>query len=336
MTNSADQSLLAPQYAKSFRELGVTVYDFFQSDYYGDFNIFDKVWHRIYPSWYYHNINKYLLKQIADIKPDIFLLFKGMEVYPETLRAIKKTGTYLVNYNPDHPFDFVSRGSGNNNVLNAVPLFDLYLTYSHRILKKMKTRYPYLKTAYLPFGYALNEEQFNLIQSDVEINKVGFVGYGDRERARFIESLAKHGMSVDVYGASWKNYFKNTSSRVHVLPSVGGLEYYRVLRKYRVQLNLFRSHNLESHNMRSFEVPAAGGIMLAPDSLEHRTFFENGKEVFLYKDIDQAMEIARNLMMLNREQSEVYRIHARNRSVQSNYDYKSRAITLLNILTKNL
>ena len=41
-----------------------------------------------------------------------------------------------------------------------------------------------------------------------------------------------------------------------------------------------RIHNPDSHNMRSFEVPGVGGIMVAPDTKEHRIFFEVGKEIF--------------------------------------------------------
>ena len=53
-------------------------------------------------------------------------------------------------------------------------------------------------------------------------------------------------------------------------------DFWKVLRKYRVQLNLMRPHNLDSHNMRSIEVPAVGGIGLFPDTPDHERFFEKG------------------------------------------------------------
>jgi spore maturation protein CgeB len=101
-----------------------------------------------------------------------------------------------------------------------------------------------------------------------------------------------------------------------------------VMRRYRVQLNVFRIHNIGSHNMRTFEMPAVGGIALAPYSEEQTTFFEDGKECFYYHDQEQMADIAARLLAMPDDETDCIRKNARARSVHSGYTYRHRAQTV--------
>jgi len=107
----------------------------------------------------YNNVNKKFLSEIHGKKGDILLVFKGINLFPETLQVIKNKGLFLANYNPDHPFYFAGRGSGNKNITNSFNLFDLHISYSPVIIEQIKKRSD-IKTAYLPFGFELPEEVF--------------------------------------------------------------------------------------------------------------------------------------------------------------------------------
>ena len=93
--------------------------------------------------------------------------------------------------------------------------------------------------------------------------------------------------------------------------------FWKTLRKYRVQLNLMRPHNPDTHNMRSFEVPGVGGIQLAPDTDDHKTYFEPGKEIFLYKNLEECTSQIKKILALNTEDARKIRDHARMRSIDS-------------------
>ncbi|WP_457825271.1 glycosyltransferase family protein, partial [Staphylococcus aureus] len=69
---------------------------------------------------------------------------------------------------------------------------------------------------------------------------------------RFVEA----GLPIDVYGLNWDRHLA-PSPLLRLNGFVSGDDLLRTLRRYRVQLNVFRPHNGGSHNMRSFEVPAA-------------------------------------------------------------------------------
>ena len=266
---------------------------------YYESSILNKILFKLQLSGIYRRINNELLRTADQFKPDILLVFKGMEIYPDTLSRLKEKGIKLVNYNPDNPFIFSGSGSGNKNVTRAVSLFDLYLTYDANIkleLQKLK-----VNAAIIPFGFEVTAEEVANCSEENEIRRICFLGNPDRHRCDFLNDLAKADLPVDVYGINWTRF--RLDNRILKHGPVYGFEFWKVLRKYRVQLNLMRPHNLNSHNMRSIEVPAVGGIGLFPDTPDHRKFFENGKELFLYSDVQDCIIKARKLLSLSTEEA---------------------------------
>lgn len=286
-------------------------------------SIFNKVLFRLGYRNIYKKINEQLLRKADEFKPDVVFVFKGMEVLPDTLKRFRSQGIKLVNYNPDSPFIFSGRGSGNPNVIKSLELYDLHFTYSEDIRREMELRHPEIPVRILPFGYELSDELYQLASAQPEIMKLCFVGNADRHRAALITALANKGVSIDVYGFFWPRFVKHKN--ITTYPAVLQDEFWLTLRKYRIQLNIMRPHNLMSHNMRTFEVPATGGIQLAPKNEEHRHFFKEGEEIFLFDDVEECISNIQHLLSLDAADSEKIREAARNRSVQSGYSYRDRA-----------
>ncbi|MBS1490488.1 MAG: glycosyltransferase [Bacteroidetes bacterium] len=299
-------------------------------DYYNK-STFNKVLYRLGFSSILKTINKSLLQKVDQLQPQVVFVFKGMEIFPSTLKIIRAKGIKLVNYNPDNPFLFSGRGSGNANITKSISLYDFHFTYNLSIKKRLEEEYQ-AKTAWLPFGFDLTDEQFSEYVKEEEIVKVCFVGNPDKERATFINALAEMKMQIVVYGHHWKKFINHP--RVEIQDAVYAGEQWKTLRKYRVQLNLMRPHNPNSHNMRTFEVPGVGGIMLAPDTLEHRIFFEDGREVFLFNNVNECAGKINSLLRLTASQANEIRKNARARSLASGYDYASRARQVLHEIEK--
>lgn len=329
MSNSSNEHLLAPQYFKGLKQMNADV----EGTYYLDTlekkintSKKSKILFHLRPSGFYKACNRQLLNDVDRYHPDIVWIFKGMEIFPSTLNRIKEKGIKLVNYNLDHPFRFVSKGSGNQNVRNSIPAYDLHISYSQRIIQELQERYPGIRTFHLPFGY---HSYVDDLQPDgVEINKVCFVGYGDEERAEAIHFLGNQGIDIDLYGDRWKKFIPKKMSNVRIYPPVYGLEYWSILSRYRVQLNLFRPHNLGSHNMRTFEIPAIGGIMLSRHSDEQLQYFEPEKEAFFYYDLDGLLKQVQKLLSLDRADAKKIREQARKRCLEKGYSYNERSKTI--------
>jgi hypothetical protein len=331
ITNSRNKHLLAPQYFDGLKKLNVDVLGTYYLDTLEEWLsgfLFKRILFRIYPKLFYSRLNKELLRDVITFNPDVVWIFKGMEVLPSSLQQIKNRGIKLVNYNPDHPFRYVSRGSGNGNVKKSIPLFNLYISYSRIILDELKERCPQTTTFYLPFGY--HDYVDNLKFASEEIIRICFVGHADEKRAKFISTLAKSNLEIDLYGAKWSKYFKKKIKNINIYSAVTGEQYWGVLRKYRVQLNLFRDHNIQSHNMRSFEIPAVGGIMLANYSVEQSSFFEDGKEAFYFTSDEELLQKAKFILSMDSESADIIRNFARKRSKDSLYSYSERCKLVLN------
>lgn len=294
-------------------------------------SILHKIIFRLGLSKIHDKIGEQLLELVDQIRPEVIWVFKGMEIKANIIRQLIAKGIILVNYNPDNPFIFTGRGSGNSNISESSPLYHLHFFYNREIERELKSRYQ-ARTVPLPFGFELDDALVTKAESQEEVLRCCFLGNPDVIRANFLLQLADAGFEIDVYGNDWQRFLKG--SKIKIFAPIYKDEFWLTLYKYRVQLNIMRVHNLGSHNMRSFEIPAIGGIQLAPDSVEHREFFENGKEIFLYTDLDSCLVQINHLMSLSKEEASLIRRRARQRSVDNGYSYKRRASEVVDALNQ--
>jgi spore maturation protein CgeB len=303
-------------------------------------NIFSKKYSTLYKvvnkldfnkNFFLNNLNKSLIQTVKEYRPDVVLVFKGMEIYPSTLLKLKDMGIKLANYNLDHPFNFSSRGSGNRNVLNSFSLYDLHISYSTRIIQEIKDKCD-IPSKFLPFGFDLEEDLYEEIQTKEEIVKCCFVGTPDKTRYQLIKDLLDAGIAIDLYANDWKSFFSTSNKLLRIFPSVYSVDYWKAVAAYRVQLNIFRPHNYNSHNMRSFEIPGAGAIQVAPFSQEHLLFFEEDKEIFLYRKAEELPVLIKKILEMDKDESLLIRKNARERSVNGGYSYANRSQQLLSYL----
>ena len=141
--------------------------------------------------------------------------------------------------------------------------------------------------------------------------------------------MLENNIQLTVFGHGWDSKIKGFSN-CEIFDAVYHEKMWENMHRYRIQLNIFREHNAGSHNMRTFEIPAIGGIQLAPDTIEHRAFFEPGKEIFLYRGIEESISQINTLLAINLDKAKVLRLAARNRIIKSNYSYKERSRSIVN------
>jgi hypothetical protein len=326
MTDTRNNRLLAHYYARHLRRIpGVEIgsLDYVDALDRSNKSFTGKIFNRLVPSLRLRKLNQNIIRSIETFRPDLIWIFKGMEIYPGTLDYAKKKGILLANYNPDHPFIFATAGSGNENVRNAVPIYDLHLSYSNEILKELRETY-HVEGKFLPFGFEISDAIRSVVEREREIVRACFIGCADDERRRIVQLLLDAGIPIDVYGPGWNSYFKPTRL-INVFPGVYSDHFWNILRKYRLQLNVFRSQNRNSHNMRSFEIPGIGGIMLAPYSDEHVHFFNPDAEAFFFSSDIEIVEKADAILSLSPTEASAVRNLAKERSIRDGYSYWERS-----------
>jgi spore maturation protein CgeB len=306
-----------------------------QNEFYEFYNrsILNKIAYRAGLSRVIPRINIRLRERISRIKPDAVLVFKGMEVLPETLEWMREQKIVLANYNPDNPFIFTGSGSGNKNVTAGIPLYDLHFTYNLQVKERLEREYG-VRTAVLPFGFDIDPGLYESCREQEETAKVCFLGNPDADRAALLNNLLERGVRIDVYGHHWDKFIQHDNLRIP--GAVYGDEFWKTLWRYRVQLNLMRIHNLQSHNMRTFEIPGIGAIELAPDTPEHRQFFTPDREIFLYRDAGECYDKIKQLLGLSPAAAALIRQAARTKSVEAGYSYRDRARQVVDCLQELL
>jgi spore maturation protein CgeB len=332
IVGSNGPSAIERYYVKYLRQFGATVHHYPSADIvYKQLskNILNRILFKTKLRTWYRGVNKELLKKADELKPDIIWVFKGMEIYPETLKQLRKKNFTLANYNPDHPFIIAGSGSGNKNVMRSVGIYHLHFCYHNSLRKEIEERF-HIPTVFLPFAF----EHTDMIYTDpseiTEINKVCFQGNPDKYRVSKIELLTAHGFDVDVYGIGWQRTRLSRNKHIRIFGIAPRPEFWKMNQQYRLQLNLFREHNFGSHNMRTFEIPAVGGIQLTPYSDEQAAFFEDSREIFFFNGDHDMIDKIRTIFSMQPEMIKAIRASARKRSMESGYSFEDRSLLVYN------
>jgi spore maturation protein CgeB len=194
------------------------------------------------------------------------------------LERIGRTGVVRVNYMTDDPFNPGFRASW---FLAALPEYDC--VFSPRLanmddLRRLGCRC----VLYQPFGYdPMHHYHEGPADSAVQGDEcdVLFVGGADSDRIPYIAALIEHGFRVALYGDYWERFSATRNwTRGHADPATVR----RATAAAKICLCIVRRANRDGHTMRSFEIPAAGGCMLAEDTAEHRAIFGADNEAVMY------------------------------------------------------
>jgi spore maturation protein CgeB len=181
-----------------------------------------------------------------------------------------------IAYSTDDPWNPAHRAAWH---LRALPLYDAVFSTRRSTLDDLR-RLGCADVRYLPFAY--DERLFGSPVDPVRAapsTTVFFAGGADRDRAEFFRAFLRHGPRPTLAGGYWENY-------AHTQPLGIGLktaaELGRLTTDAAVNLCLVRRANRDGHVMRSFEIPACGGFMIAEDTAEHREILGPEGECALY------------------------------------------------------
>jgi len=297
-------------------------------------NIGSKILFNLSPGHYYKEINQKVLETVISVKPLVILVFKGMELWPETIEALKTKCKLLCNYNPDHPFKFYSKGAGNSNVANSLGLFDIYFSYSNSICEQLKSYYN-VNSNCIPFGY---DETIKPIKNKGRhvLDQFLFIGAWDKDRELKIKNLTT--FNLQVFGPDiWNRKLEELNSIKYHDEPLYTQDYANACLSAKGVLNFLRPQNIieQSHNMRTFEVPGYNGLLISERTEEQLNFFEEDKEAIYFDHIEELKDKL-NYLGKNSSKIETIKINAFNRAKKSDYSYAERSKKLSNILCQNV
>jgi len=258
------------------------------------------------------------------------IIFKGMQFSRHVLEECRKLApnTLWININPDDPYNRVSRAASNSNVIESLSFFDVYCIWSHSIADRLRTD-GCKKVIYLPFGYDDTYHVPNKAVHQTSQPLISFIGSWDKEREAILAQLS--GDNFRIFGNRWER-------AAHSFPLMSSLSYRDVfgpematiISSSAVCLNLLRPQNRGSHNMRTFELPAMGGLMLTFRTEEQQEFFPENDSSFMYADVG---ELKAKIEYILANKREADRVRARGMERVQVHSYTNRARFLLHELS---
>jgi spore maturation protein CgeB len=293
----------------------------------------NKIINKIFPDFFFDKINKALFHFISNQQFDVILVFKGLTLYESSIEKLKQHAKILCCYNPDHPFRFYSPGSGNRHIINSIKHYDIYFTYSENICRQLKQEWK-SDSYVIPFGFDGSNAPGKDLDNSTYINKWLFIGTWDKYRMNWLSNLSIN--SLNIYGdAKWagSNGKNNITANAYQGKPLYDGEYKVAIKNASGIINLLRRQNIEeqSHNMRTFEVPGYGGLMIANRTDEQQSFFEEDKEAVYF---DSAEELSDKINFLAKHPSSISSIKAAAflRASCSGYSYSDRSSEMFRIL----
>ena len=229
-----------------------------------------------------------LVRELARLKPDLALFIKTDELTAAAYRAIKlATKAKVAAFHPDDPFNtgrrvLLKRRGGPAHRRAGVQMrqADVYLTWSEDLVRRVRAAGA-REVHYVPF--ACDPE----LHPRVELSEVPealkaevvFIGTWDPDREHWLAALAElDGVDFALWGWSWDTHCKNPALR-HAWRqrALMGREMSQAVAGGAVHVNILRAQNKHAHNMRTFEIPCAGGFMLHERSAEAAAMFPVGE-----------------------------------------------------------
>lgn len=225
-----------------------------------------------------------LVAELTRARPDLVLFLKCDDLHAATYRLVRAvTRARLVAFHPDDPWNrwtLVRAGPAHGRAGVQMRSVDHMFLWSRPLVERAReagVRCDYLTFACDPALHARVEEP-----SEDERRALGsevcFIGNWDEEREAWLGPLADAGLGLALWGSDyWVSRCRHPGLRRawRGRPLVGR-EQAVAARTSGVMVNVLRRQNKGSCNMRTFEIPCAGGFMLHERSPEAAEFFPPG------------------------------------------------------------
>jgi spore maturation protein CgeB len=268
-----------------------------------------------------------VLAACGKARPETLITTGTAPLTAAALQELRRLGIVCLNYSTDDPWNPTQTA---NWFFHTLPFYDLILTTRRANIRDFE-RIGCGEVQYLPFGY--DDELFGNSRGSMQgdAHDVLFVGGADKERIAFISEFMGAGPTVTLVGKYWESARQTRRFALgHRTPD----EVRSLTAAAKVNLCLVRRANRDGHVMRSFEIAALGGCMLAEDTAEHREIFgPDGEAVVYFSAPREAAERARLLLANSAERARLSAV-VRARISQGAHTYRDRLVSVLEAATR--
>jgi hypothetical protein len=239
--------------------------------------------------------NQRLLQAVQAARPEVVWVEWPMLVLRETIERAKSTlsSTRWISFQDDNPFGLRREEKPRwQFFVQAIPVYDLHLVKRKADVDEYRRRgatqvelfmHGFYEPLFRPACPAQNSAPFRYDVSCVATaldHRVPCVG----------SLLGKHRIPVQVFGNKWNRAWCYYRHRTHFHRPVFGQHYVEVIWQSRISLAFVSSSNRDEYTMRTFEIPACAGFLLAERTPAHQQLFVEGKEAEFFSSTEECAD----------------------------------------------
>jgi spore maturation protein CgeB len=261
-----------------------------------------------------------LRHDLTSARPHFVIVVKGRFLRAEAINALRDDlGVPVVNYYPDHP---LWPGHDDPQIVDSLAAYDEVLIWGEHVRDALVAA-GVSSVRVVPFGYDPTVYRPPDAPSPHRW-EIAVIGQSYPERMRYAEALAEFDLLIS--GKGWTRAVKQGPLRGRASDeSFMGDETCRLYWRSAIGLNILANWNVPAHNMRTFEVPATGTVMVGTQTPEHKAIFGSEGAV-LVSGPAEAREAVRTLLA---DPDRLAAIGAEGRRRVEPHTYASRLRTLL-------
>lgn len=288
-----NHTALAESYARAFERLGADVVRFDSEQALMQASRFsgNRVFRRALRRSLWNVANREAVEIAERVRPALIFAVKCSFFHPETIRRIRKSvGVPFVNHYPDHPYigirwDPREASALRRDLIDVLRQYSIVFMWERSLVERL--RHDGVEAKYLPFAV---DPEISRPQSVAEglrcelcnvTHDVAFVATYTRVRCDEVTAIQRH--RIAIWGNNWPRKWRTLSGQHRAHPPVWGRAVGDIYAKAAVSLNVLNAENLGGPNMRTFEVPGSGGVMLARYSAEQQEFFPENEAAIYYR-----------------------------------------------------
>ena len=288
---------LALSYARAFERLGMEVVRFDSERALRQASRLagNRLLRRAMRSRLWNAVNREAMRVAQDVRPALTFAVKCSFFHPETVREIRRiTGAPFVNCYPDNPYmgitwDPREASALRRDLIDVLRQYSLLFMWERSLLERLQR--DGVESRYLTFAVDSDVFQPRALSEGLRcedcntMHEVAFVGTYTRSRGAEVMAIRRH--VVAIWGIHWPRKWRGLSGQHRAHPPVWGNAVSEIYARAPVALNVLNAESLDGANMRSFEIPGSGGVMLARYSREQDEIFPENEAAAYYRSPEQ-------------------------------------------------
>ncbi len=243
-------------------------------------------------------LNARILLEATDCNPDVIWFFNATHILPSTIHRLRRSlpSTIFLQYANDNPF-----GGGTNrlrfrHLRRAIPQFDVHFVYRLSNIDDFTTAGA--KKARLLRSYYIPGEDYRMVpqlEKRSFLSDIVFAGhYEDDRRSDALESLARLGVRLNLFGGGWQHktpreHTPRLAELQPVVPVVGD-DYRMAISGAKIALSFLSKLNRDTYTRRNFQIPAMGTFMLSEYSEDLAGLFQEGVEAEFFRSHEELID----------------------------------------------